>query len=326
MSHDPHRPPTASRGRAYVGCSGWNYPHWRGAVYPADLVARHWFGWYADHLDTVSSNTTFYRLPTIETARGWARQAPPGFVYAVKLGQYASHRKKLSDPQQWLANHLDRLDALGHSGGPTLVQLPPHWRRNLARLRRVPGRLPAGPADCLMVRDPSWMHDDTLSVLAAHGAALCIHDLLDAQSFHHPFTLTTGSTYLRFHGPDAPRRPYQGRYTGRRLRPLADRLSDLLGDGVDVYAYFNNDDSGYAFRCHLAARPPPVIEAGNAHDTERLPRSCATASGIGSAPPHHGSGALTRSTEWLASRLERLQRVSTELASAQTGARSSAWW
>lgn len=41
---------------------------------------------------------------------------------------------KLRDAESWLPNHLDRVDRLGKSLGPTLVQLPPRWRRNVARL------------------------------------------------------------------------------------------------------------------------------------------------------------------------------------------------
>ncbi len=81
-------------------------------------------------------------------------------------------------------------------------------------------------------------------LLARHGAALCIHDLLDG----HPWELTTDWTYVRFHGPDATHHPYQGRYGGDGLFWMADRLSAWLDGGRDVYAYFNNDDSGYAIQ------------------------------------------------------------------------------
>jgi uncharacterized protein YecE (DUF72 family) len=53
-------------------------------------------------------------------------------------------------------------------------------------------------------------------------------------------------TYLRFHGPDAVDHPYQGAYGPRRLSKVADTLGSWLGEGCDVYAYFNNDDSGFA--------------------------------------------------------------------------------
>ena len=46
-----------------IGCSGWNYKHWRGPVYPAAMPARSWFDHYVTLFDTVEVNNTFYRLP-----------------------------------------------------------------------------------------------------------------------------------------------------------------------------------------------------------------------------------------------------------------------
>ena len=122
------------RGHAYVGCSGWQYKDWRGVVYPEKLPQRLWFSHYATLFDTVELNNTFYRLPPPETVEGWAAQTPAGFTYAVKLGQFGSHRMKLRDAGSWLPNHLDRVERLGAALGPTLVQLPPRWKRNAERL------------------------------------------------------------------------------------------------------------------------------------------------------------------------------------------------
>ncbi len=92
------------------------------------------------------------------------------------------------------------------------------------------------------MRDQSWLSEQTYDVLRRHGAALCIHDLLA----DHPRELTTNWTYVRFHGPDTVKRPYQGRYGPAALTPEAERISAWLAEDVDVYAYFNNDESGYA--------------------------------------------------------------------------------
>ena len=233
------------RGRARVGCSGWSYADWRGTLYPADAPARTWFSLYAERFDTVEINNTFYRLPATATVDGWAAQAPSGFVYSVKVGQYGSHRRKLRDAPTWLANHLDRVRHLGAALGPNLVQLPPHWHRDVARLDEF---LDAAPHDvrwAVEVRDPSWLHDDVFETLARRGAALCIHDLLP----HHPWERTTDWTYVRFHGPHAagaPEQRYAGRYGGRRLWRPADRLAEWLGSGCDAYVYFNNDIGGHA--------------------------------------------------------------------------------
>lgn len=229
-------------GQVRVGCSGWSYKDWRGVVYPSDAPARTWFSQYAARFDTVELNSTFYRLPAVSTVEGWAAQAPPGFCFAVKVGQFGSHRMKLRDATSWLGNHLDRVDRLGAHLGPNLLQLPPRWKRDVGRLEQFLGAAPARIRWAVELREPSWLHDDTFDVLARHGAALCLHDLLPG----HPWVRTADWTYVRFHGPRAIEDPYHGRYDGRRLAPVARRLQEWIDEGTDVYAYFNNDYEGHA--------------------------------------------------------------------------------
>lgn len=225
-----------------VGCSGWSYRDWRGVVYPADLPQRRWFEHYQQLFDTVELNATFYRLPRPSTVDGWAAAAKPGFLFAVKVGAFGSHRMKLRDAASWLPNHLDRVERLGPHLGPNLVQLPPRWRRAPARLDEFLAAAPTALRWAVELREASWLHDDVFDVLRRHGAALCIHDLLP----DHPFELTTTWTYVRFHGPDALTRRYHGAYGRRRLDTWARRLGDVIADGHDVYAYFNNDWYGHA--------------------------------------------------------------------------------
>jgi len=233
---------TAARGRVLVGCSGWVYRDWRGVVYPPELPQRSWFERYATLFDTVEINNTFYRLPRPEAVERWAEQAPDGFIYAVKVGMFGSHRMKLRDAASWLPNHLDRVRRLGPHLGPNLVQLPPHWHRNIERLDEFLSAAPRSQRWAVELRDPSWFHDDVYAVLARHGAALCLHDLVP----DHPKILTTDWTYVRFHGPRAIDDPYHGRYTGRRLWRMAGLLGTWADAGVDLYCYFNNDFDGHA--------------------------------------------------------------------------------
>lgn len=211
-------------------------------MYPAGLSPRHWFAHYTTLFDTVELNSTFYRLPSPSTVDGWAAQAPPGFLYALKLGAFGSHRMKLRDAPRWLPNHVERARRLGPALGPTLVQLPPRWRRDTGRLDDFLSAAPRDMRWAVELREPSWVHDDVFAVLARHGAALCIHDLLP----RHPWVLTTDWAYLRFHGPAAAAAPYTGAYGGRRLWRVAARVGDWLAGGFDVHAYFNNDVGGHA--------------------------------------------------------------------------------
>jgi uncharacterized protein YecE (DUF72 family) len=218
------------------------YKDWRGIVYPQQLPQRRWFEHYATLFDTVEINNTFYRLPLATTVQAWAAQAPDGFTYALKLGQFGSHRMKLRDAASWLPNHLDRAERLGPALGPTLVQLPPRWKRNVERLDEFLTVAPTTMRWAVELRDPSWVHEDTFAVLRRHGAALCVHDLLA----DHPWERTTDWTYVRFHGPDALRVKYWGRYGPDRLEAAASRLDAWLAEGCDVHAYFNNDYEGHA--------------------------------------------------------------------------------
>ncbi|MBI4263497.1 MAG: DUF72 domain-containing protein [Acidobacteria bacterium] len=86
-----------------VGCSGWQYAHWRGRFYPAELPTPRWFGHYALSFDTVEINNSFYRLPEAATFAKWREQAPPRFLYAVKASRFLTHMKKLKDPVEPLA-------------------------------------------------------------------------------------------------------------------------------------------------------------------------------------------------------------------------------
>jgi uncharacterized protein YecE (DUF72 family) len=149
---------------------------------------------------------------------------------------------KLRDAARWLPHHVERARHLGPALGPTLVQLPPRWRRDAARLDDFLAAAPTTMRWAVELRDPSWLHDDVYTVLARHGAALCIHDLLP----DHPWVRTADWAYLRFHGPHATTAKYVGRYTGRRLWRVADRLGAWLAEGTDVFAYFNNDHGGAA--------------------------------------------------------------------------------
>jgi uncharacterized protein YecE (DUF72 family) len=51
-----------------IGCSGWQYRHWRGSFYPSDLPASRWLEHYATLFETVEINNTY----TDTRLRAWA--------------------------------------------------------------------------------------------------------------------------------------------------------------------------------------------------------------------------------------------------------------
>jgi len=225
-------------GGVRIGTSGFHYNHWKGIFYPAGLSKAEWFSYYARHSDTVEINNTFYHLPPGSTFDAWRKQAPPGFLYALKFNRYGSHWMRLKKPRQTIANFLRVAERLGKFLGPILVQLPPHWNVDAERLDAF---LSASPRRSLRwaveFRNRSWLCDEIYKILKRHNAALCIHDMIK----NHPRVLTADWTYLRYHGDH-----YCGTYSHQKLAADAKWIRALLASGRDVFAYFNNDAEGYA--------------------------------------------------------------------------------
>jgi uncharacterized protein YecE (DUF72 family) len=230
---------TGRGGAVRVGCSGWNYRHWREVVYPKGLPPRRWLEHYATLFDTVEVNTTFYRLPTVSAVAGWVEQSPPDFLFAVKASRFLTHMKRLTDMGRPLQLFTERIEPLTRSPklGPVLWQLPENFHRNDERLAHALEHLPSG-RHCFEFRHASWFVGEVYELLRRHGAALVIGD-----HPRRPFQtreLTADFTYLRFHhgGGD-------GNYSHRQLSVWARRIEEWRAR-VDVYAYFNNDWGGYA--------------------------------------------------------------------------------
>lgn len=231
-----------SRGRLRVGCSGWEYKHWRGDFYPHELIRTRWFHHYASVFDTVEINNTFYRLPETTTFARWAERAPMRFEFAVKASRFLTHMKKLKDPEEPLDRLFTRMRPLGKHLGPVLYQLPPGWKLDRERLEHFLQALPKGVRHVMEFREPSWYADDVLRTLERYRVALCLHDMRGSATGRERIGPIV---YVRFHGASGH---YQGAYSEERLQSWADWLHEQRQQGSDVYAYFNNDVGGHAPR------------------------------------------------------------------------------
>jgi uncharacterized protein YecE (DUF72 family) len=226
-----------------IGCSGWNYPHWRERVYPKGLPQRRWLEYYATLFDTVEVNNTFYRLPKPTSVTGWVERTPVEFVFAVKASRYLTHLKRLTDLDRGVERFYESIELLADSKklGPVLWQLPGNFRRDDERLGAALERLPAG-RHCFEFRHASWFTPEVYELLRGRDAALVIGD--DPKRPFQTHELTADWTFIRFHRGHRGR---NGNYSERELEEWKRRIAAWRAE-VEVYAYFNNDWEGYAVR------------------------------------------------------------------------------
>ncbi len=223
-----------------VGTSGWHYQHWRGVFYPTDLKTRDWLSFYARHFETVEVNNSFYRLPAPETFATWRSNTPEGFTFAVKANRFITHVKRLRDPEEPLSRFFRSAAGLEEKLGPILFQLPPRWQAVPERLRDFARSLPRGYRYVFEFRDPSWFLPEIYQVLEEANCALCA---ASSPAFPEVRRTTADFAFLRFHGGKIL---YGSKYSREELSEWASYALDLLAEGRDVYAYFNNDAYGYA--------------------------------------------------------------------------------
>jgi uncharacterized protein YecE (DUF72 family) len=225
-----------------IGCSGWQYTHWRGDFYPAELPTTRWYAHYALTFDTVEINNSFYRLPPAETFAKWREQAPKHFLYAVKASRFLTHMKKLKDPEDPLFRFFGNATQLGPHLGPILYQLPPNFPINLERFETFLRALPRGHRHTVEFRDTSWYDDRVYALMDKYKVALCLHDMQGSATER---VVVGPFIYVRFHHGT---RKYGGRYSDERLDHWGAWLADRAEKGMAVFAYFNNDTGGHAPR------------------------------------------------------------------------------
>ncbi|HEY6963180.1 MAG TPA: DUF72 domain-containing protein [Gaiellaceae bacterium] len=237
--------PRGSARPVRIGCSGWNYAHWRNDVfYPSRCAPRNWLRFYAKHFDTVEINMTFYRLPKEHIVQRWVLESPPGFAFAVKVSRYVTHIKRLMETPEHLPLLYERIRPLLRSPklGPILWQLPPTFAVDLDRLANVLEYVQNdGYRHAFEFRHPSWFQDETYTLLREHRVALVIGDRPQVNDFQ-AHELTADFAFVRFHGGT---HGANGNYSHAELDAWVERFA-LWSREVDVWAYFNNDWEGYA--------------------------------------------------------------------------------
>jgi uncharacterized protein YecE (DUF72 family) len=129
----------------HVGTSGWSYPSWRPAFYPAEADPKEFLGHYARRFDTVELNTTGYRLPSEEQFHRWRDQVPDGFTFAVKMPLTRLDR---------VGTFVERARALGDRLGPIRIVL--QNARDEGVLAFLTGSLDPSLPVVFDFRHPSW--------------------------------------------------------------------------------------------------------------------------------------------------------------------------
>ncbi len=187
--------------RLRSGTSGFSYAEWKGTFYPEKARSKDFLKLFAEQLDCVEINNTFYRMPKPSLFEEWTKQVGPDFLFVIKASQRITHHQKLENSGENVAYLWQVAQTLGARLGPVLFQLPPYLRRDLPRLHSFLEILPAEMRAVIEFRHRSWFDEEVFEALRARGVALCFSDVdpksEDDPGLEQPFVSTAPFGYLR---------------------------------------------------------------------------------------------------------------------------------
>jgi len=257
-----------------VGTSGWSYPSgkgtWKGIFYPAPARSRGGgkfddLAFYADHFDTVEINSTFYRVPTIDAARGWAQRTPKGFEFSLKLFQKFTHPEMFHDAtgedpwslgQQDVDDFRAAIEPLAAAGklGALLAQFPASFK-NESNARGYLEWLLEQFKDyrvAVELRHRTWS-DDPQQTLALLGESNAAWTQIDEPKFRFSIRQDLKPNvksfyYLRLHGRNAAQwwkhekseDRYNYLYSADELKPFSAAAETASRQVRKAYLYANN--------------------------------------------------------------------------------------
>ncbi|MGI9607909.1 MAG: DUF72 domain-containing protein [Acidimicrobiales bacterium] len=164
-----------------VGCAMWANRAWVGTALPSATAGGDELAAYSKVVNSVEGNTTFYALPSVDTAIKWARSVPSSFRFMFKLPKQITHERRLRQCESELRTFFHALEPLFSLMEPTSIQLPASFApADLEVLDAFLRQLPADFRWAVEVRHPAFFgtdHDRAVNdLLHSHGADRIILD------------------------------------------------------------------------------------------------------------------------------------------------------
>lgn len=215
-----------------IGTSGYQYPEWKGSFYPEKLPTTQMLSWYAQRMNTVEVNYTYYRMPNAKTLAAWDIATPADFRLTLKAPKRVTHDARLRDCAENVRYFIETASRLGPKLGALLFQLPPSFKQDLPLLDEFLALLPDGTCAAFEFRHGSWLNEEVFARLRAKNFSLCI---ADSETMATPITITADYAYFRLRDEG---------YSDNDIADWANRIREATRDCKDIYVYFKHEEAG----------------------------------------------------------------------------------
>lgn len=253
----------------YIGTAGWNYSDWIKVFYPKNQSKSFdWLNYYAEKFNFVEINSSFYSIPSLKIAAGWANKLInfDDFKLSVKLHQNFTHLNKFSKEEIKAFKSILKLLEKEQRLAGLLIQFPYSFKFGKEAKQRI--EILANEfcefVKFVEVRHNSWLKDEAIDFLKNNNL---IFASIDQPQIGNslPFIISSSyeTLYVRLHGrnyiewkknlsqnvdkqTDNRNARYDYSYSIEELKTFAEKILSVSNMTKIIYIVFNNHPQGKA--------------------------------------------------------------------------------
>lgn len=242
----------------YIGTSGYDYPDWRGVLYPQELPREQFLACYADQFNALELNYTYYGMPEAKHMDAMIKRSGSRLHFSVKAHRSLTHDISLSKWRDEAARFCEAMRPLQERKLllSVLFQFPESFHYQIDERRYLDDlvRTFAGFPLTIEFRHASWQQDRVYQAFRKKGLVWCITDMPALKTLPAQLPVVTAkSAYIRFHGRNAAQwyrgnatTRYDYQYSDEELSRFIPFMETICHTAQVVQVFFNNHAKGQA--------------------------------------------------------------------------------
>ncbi len=241
-----------------IGTSGYDYPEWRGILYPPDMPREEFLAFYTEHFNALELNYTYYGMPDERQMASMVARSKGKLRFSVKAHQSLTHAISVSAWRDSAQQFRQALHPLVNRGLllSVLLQFPQSFHYSVDERRYLDNLVTELEGLPLVAefRHRSWQNGRVYDGLRKRGVGWCVCDLPALRSLPLADRVVTGDcAYLRLHGRNGEtwhgtnaRDRYDYLYSDGEIERFVPLVDSLGKESRLVQIYFNNHAKGHA--------------------------------------------------------------------------------
>jgi len=231
-----------------IGTSGYSYKDWLGNFYPQFCPQADFLRFYSSVFNTVEIDSTYYRVPSVDTVKKWKTITPDKFIFTAKFPSSVTHEGDIDSRLKNARGFIDTMRHLDHKLGPLLMQFPYGFKpeENWETMNRLIENIPEKTEIALEVRNRKWLKPEFYKLLKSKNISLV---RVDHPWMPKQYDSTGDFMYIRLLG-DRKKIPNDFSYIRDNreedLKWWQTIIEEFSRDKGEVYTYFNNHYTGHS--------------------------------------------------------------------------------